>query len=797
MKLLLKLFGFTLCLPSLLFAQNYNINGFVYDATTKEPIIGAIISSKDNIFTATNSYGFYSLKLNDGANELNVSYISYGNLDTLINLKSNKTINFYLTFDNEIDEIVVSTNKFIEDVSTGTINLSLKQTKMLPSLGGETDILKTLQLLPGINGGAEGMSGFFVRGGTPDQNLILLDDIPIYGSSHLFGFLSVFNEDAIKSVRIVKDGFPAEYSGRLSSVLDVRMKDGNNDKIIGNATIGIVSSKFILNGPIVKDKTTFLLSFRRSYFDLLYGVYNIFQKDESSTNMGFYDVNFKVTSKISDKDKLYLSVYNGKDKYQTIEVDENYEGKYKLNWVNTLGAIKWTHVFGNNTFWNNQISYTSYNIENSYYSTQKNEDSNLIFDQNYSSYIKNITYKNIIESSISNNYKIKTGFDIQKHFYLPGQTNRIISYQTEKEEYNSSTSKLNSIKSNIFLENKLSIGKFLKANLGLNYSMYWYNNNLFKHYEPRATVNFIINKKMSIKASYAYITQNIHLLTNSSVGLPSDIWVPATDIIEPEKSEQVSIGYFLLTNNNEFNLNLYYKKMNNLIAYMPGSNFFIDTEDWEDKILENGIGETYGIELYYKKNVGKITGWLSYALSWNYRQFEDLNNSEKYPFKYDQRHNINIVGIYKINDKFDFSATWSYHSGNAITIPVAVYQSSLYPPTVDNSFPVPNLNTLTNSQVYHNIYFTDTKIVKYSDRNEFRMPDYHRLDISFTYSFENKWGENSIQFGLYNAYNHLNPYYLLFDLAQSIEGENYYFKGQFTVRSLIPILPLISYSVNF
>ena len=802
MKLSIRIFVTFFLLPSMLSAQKYTISGFVYDATTKEPIIGAIISSKDNNFTATNSYGFYSLKLNKGINELKISCISYNDLDTTINLSSDKTINFYLAFNNEIGEVVVTSNRFIEDVSTGTINLSIKQTKILPSLAGETDILKTLQLLPGINGGAEGMSGFFVRGGTPDQNLIILDDVPIYGSSHLFGFLSVFNEDAIKSVRIIKDGFPAEYSGRLSSVLDVRMKDGDNDKITGNASIGLVSSKVMLNGPIVKDKITFLFSYRRSYYDIIQGLNNLVQRilqrnNQGSTKIGFYDLNFKITSKISDKDKLYVSFYTGRDHYKISELGDNYKDIYSLNWQNTLAAIKWTHIFGNSTFWNNQISYTSYNLANGYYSEATDENSHLIFDQSYSSYIKNVTYKNIVESSISNSYKIKTGFDVQKLFYLPGQTHRIITVQDASEEYNSSTSKLNSVKANVFLENKISIARFLKANLGFNYSMYWYDKNLFNSYEPRVSLNFIMNNKMSIKTSYAYVSQDIHLLTNSSIGLPSDIWVPATDKIIPEKSQQVSIGYYLLTNNNEFSLNFYYKKMTNLIAYKPGTNFFIDTKDWENKILPNGNGEAYGMEFFYKKNIGKVTGWLSYALAWNYRQFADLNNGEKYPFKYDQRHNINIVAIYKINDKLDFSATWSYHSGNAITIPVAVYQSSLYPPPVDNELILPNLNTLTNRITLYELYFTDTKIVKYSNRNEFRMPAYHRLDISFTYKFKNKLGNNSLQFGLYNAYNHKNPYYLSFYLTQSKINENFYFKPVYIVKSLIPILPFISYSVNF
>lgn len=776
-----------------LYSQASHISGYIYDKTTGEPIIGAIINLNSKRQTSTNNFGYYSLKTDAKKINLRISYIGYTSIDTscIINRK-NMTLNFYLMFDNNLTKVVVKSHRFIEDVSSGTIELSMPQVKTLPSLVGETDIFKVLQLYPGVGGGVEGMSGFFVRGGSPDQNLILMDDVAVYGSSHIFGFLSIFNEDAIKNVKLIKDGFPAHYSGRLSSVLDVRIKDGNMKKITGNATIGLISSKIMLNGPIIKNKLSFLFSYRRTYFDILKFLYDALQKDSQHSNFHFFDLNTKLSYKVSSKDNLFFSFYTGNDNYFSNDNDTNKIYKTSLSWGNTLSALKWTHSFSNSTFMFMQFSFTNYALRNFYFSKLQDKQTIIIGKNDYSSYIKDITSKIFFNTLISNNYRLIYGASFIKHFYLPGKLYNLTEINSHKSEQTNSTTRFFSYETDFFIENHINIGHRLKLNAGINYSLFKFDSTIYSSPEPRIATSFLVSHNISFKISYSFMNQYLHLLTNSGIGLPSDIWIPATSKLKPEKSQEIAGGVFIEKNKINCSFVGFYKTFNNLTEYKPGTSFFLDSKDWENKVLTNGKGFAYGFEFFLKKNIGKFKTTIAYTLSWNYRQFKELNNNEIFPFKYDRRHDFDISLIYKINDKIKIAAIWTYKTGNALTIPIGVYQSTLFPPQ-KGVIHLPNVQTITRSTSYTNIMYDDTGILLYSKRNSYRMPAYNRLDISVSFSKKKKKYIRTWQLGLYNAYNHLNPLFLDFNL----ESVNNMYKASYRIKGLIPILPFVNYSIAF
>ena len=766
-------------------AQTYTISGYITDHTNGESVFGAnIIVDSLRLGTASNSFGFYSLTLPKGNHTVSYSYMGYAQINKNINLivDTVNNIEFY-NQDSALDEVKLYAEKnIVEKTETSVIEIPVKQIFKIPALLGEVDVLKAIQLLPGVQS-SEGTSGFYVRGGGPDQNLILLDGVPVYNAAHLGGLFSVFNPDAIKNIRLTKGGFPARFGGRLSSVLEIDMKEGNMKKFKGDVTIGLISSKFTFEGPIIKDKTSFIISARRTYADF---IVKPFIPDNTRLSMYFYDLNMKINHKISNKDRIFLSSYMGRDNfgvdYQENDRDYSDELNFGLGYGNITSTLRWNHLFNNKLFSNTTLTYSRYafNTDFGINSTQFTDLGNENFDVGfgYLSGIEDYAARIDFDYSPSPNHEIKFGFSYTNHHFFPGETSLSLNFQTPDSIPDFSLDTLLNFSENIdvheiffYLEDNVKITNRLKANIGLHCGYY----SLDKiSLQPRFSARYLLNENWSLKLSYADMKQNIHLLSNSSVGFPSDLWLPAIDSVPSQSSRQIaaSINTVVEKGNSKYELSLegYYKTMSNLITYKAGYSNLESTESWDNAIETGGKGESYGLELFLQKKTGKTTGWIGYTLSWTNRQFDNINFGEWYPYKYDRRHDISIVASHEINKKWDISTTWSYGTGNAITFPQAMYLGHPY-----SGWGGQNMIDLVES---------------YGNRNSTRLNAYHRLDFGLTHHKQKKNYERMISFGAYNAYNRKNPFfaYLSFD-------DN----GNRAARqvSLFPIIPSISYRYKF
>ncbi len=779
------------------FSQKFTVSGYVSSAETGEKIIGGAVYNPDNtaMGTLTNTYGFYSVTLPKCRMKLAASYIGYATKIIEFNLDKDTIINISLSLANEIEEVEVLGNKTEADkTQMGKIEIPVKTIKTIPALLGEVDVLKAVQLLPGVQSGSEGTSGFYVRGGGPDQNLILIDGVPVYNANHLFGFFSVFNADAIRDVSIIKGGFPARYGGRLSSVLDIRMKEGNLKKFSGSASIGLVSSKFTLEGPIIKDKTSFIISARRTYIDLLSmpGQILAMRMADSDVKMRngyfFWDINAKINHKFSDKDRVYLSVYTGKDKaYSKMETSwEDYTDKFKnnLNWGNITSAFRWNHVLGKKLFANTTLTYSKYkfNVFLSEKSKNSKTDEKSEFSFNYDSGIEDYAAKLDFDYTPSVNHAIKFGLNYIYHTFSPG----VKAFHIDSEDQNAKIDKTygnSNIYANeyaLFAEDEIKIFSRLKANIGLHYSGFYVSDTLYQSLQPRVSLRFMINPKWSVKAAYTQMEQYLHLLTNASIGLPTDLWLPVTNNILPQKSVQYAVGSAYSYEGYDFSIEAYYKEMNNLIEYKEGAGFMGGLADegennraWENKIETDGRGKSYGIEFLVKKNIGKFTGWIGYTLSKTDRQFANVSFGEPFPYTYDRRHDFGIVLSYKLNDKIDFAATWVYGTGNATTLAMEAYKAL-------NNYSEFSLSGLSYENTIDHI----------KKRNNYRMPAYHRLDLGVNFRKQKKYGRRTWSVGAYNVYSRKNPFFLRFEHND---------KGQLKLYqySLFPIIPSVSFKYEF
>ncbi|MEQ8474181.1 MAG: carboxypeptidase-like regulatory domain-containing protein [Marinoscillum sp.] len=762
-------------------AQSYTISGYIRDAENGENLIGATILQKGTTNgTVTNTFGFYSLTLPAGEISLQISFVGYQLQEQVITLKENVRLNFDLSAGTTLDAVVVTAEEQIEQSpQMSTIDVPIEQIKALPVLMGEADILKTLQLLPGIQSGSEGSSGIYVRGGGPDQNLILLDGVPVYNVSHLFGFFSVFNPDAINRVNVVKGGFPARYGGRLSSVIDISMKEGNNQKFSGEGSIGLIASKLTLEGPIGKnEKTSFIVSGRRTYIDILTRpIIKASSDGEATGGYYFYDLNGKINHKISDNDRLYLSFYNGydkgfgKSKYDYNNGTEKVESieEFGLGWGNTIGAMRWNHVFGPRLFGNLTGTYSKYKFrifssyEDKVTSSGDTETSEELIE--YFSGVDDFALKMDFDYLPNPIHNFKFGISATHHNFNPG----IFGYDTNSEGQEDtviSSQQTRALEFYTYAEDDFSVTTKLRGNIGIHYSAFLVNNQYYHSLQPRLSFRYLVTSDLSLKASYATMNQYIHLLTNGGIGLPTDLWVPATDRIRPQSSWQVALGAAKTFEGYEVSVEGYYKEMSNLIEYEEGASFFNLGTDWQDKVT-SGDGTSYGAELLIQKKTGKFSGWIGYTLSWTYRKFEELNFGEKYPYKYDRRHDISVVGIYDFSKRFSLSSTWVYGTGNAITLP-----KSTYPHNPENS------------------YSWYDEINNYGSRNSFRMAAYHRMDLGLTWTKDKKNGVRSWSLGAYNVYNRKNPFYI----ADGYDNEG---NKHFYQYSLFPVIPYFRYNFKF
>lgn len=787
-----------------LYGQN-TISGFVQDADTGEKLIGAVVNEiTTNNSVITNEYGFFSLDVSRKA-KIAVSYVGYKKIIKQTDIKKDTLINFDIITDNNIGEVTVTSNRNgITDTEISTINIDIKQLQKMPTLGGETDIIRAIQILPGIQSGNEGTTGLYVRGGGADQNLFLLDGVTLYNISHLFGFMSVFNDDAINSMKVIKGGFPARYGGRLSSIIDIRMKEGNMKKLAGNFSVGLISSKFMLEAPIKKNKASFLISARRTYIDAIKGAINSFMTREgtdNSTNYYFYDITAKVNYKFSDKNRIYLSAYLGNDEFYNKNVVNdssfNNENLNSINWGSKLINLRYNYSFSKNTFLNTGVYYSQYHLNNnssSIYSNKIDASENSSYILQYASNISDFGAFSNLDIYLSKNYYIKVGGNAILHNFLPGV--KALNISNRNESVKDTTSSGVNIYANeyrIYVENNLIISSFFKANFGLNTSLFNVQGKFYNSIEPRIATTFIISKNSSIKASYTQTKQYLHLLTNSGLGLPTDLWVPPTSKISPQKAVQYVCGYYQkLPYSITLSIETYYKKMQDMIAYKQNSSYFIESKNWDTKVLKNGNGRSYGGELFFRKNTKKLQIWLGYTFSRTYRQFDELNNGKEYSYKYDRTHDIALSIIYNLNKNISISANWVYGTGNAVTLPTSVYPSVLYPPVGDENFGEDESSFVLPIMMYRD----KTELFDYGDRNSQRLPAYHRLDVSISMKKQKKHGERTFTLGLYNAYNRTNPYYLTFAYSSN-NFSDYDARGEFRIVSLFPILPAVSYSFKF
>ncbi|MFO7615632.1 MAG: TonB-dependent receptor [Bacteroidales bacterium] len=768
--------------------QKVTISGILEDRNTGEKLISANVYEATSLRGITsNVYGFYSLTLPAGKARIVYSYIGYRTMEVDLELKKDTVLNLSLEPVISLDEVVISAERSrsaVRSTQMSMTELSANTIKSLPVLLGEVDVLKALQLLPGVKGGNEGTSGIYVRGGGPDQNLILLDGVPVYNANHLFGFFSIFNPDAIQTVKLITGGFPARYGGRLSSVLDIRMKDGNNKKFGVEGSVGIISSKLTLEGPIIKDKTSFIVSGRRTYIDILARPLIRMQAGNNYDNFKagyyFYDLNAKFNHKFSDRSRLFLSAYSGDDKAYLGSVqkgqDYRWEDEAGLGWGNFTTALRWNYVITPKLFSNTTLTYSRYNFLTSL--LDQEEQDGVIqhkYQFSYNSGIVDWAGKIDFDYLPGPNHSMKFGYNQIYHTFKPGVTVFLMEFNGEGQQGSLidttfGNKDIYAHEGSFYWEDDWSITPRFKANIGIHLSGFKVRDSLYKSLQPRVSARYLLTEQISVKAAYTRMTQYIHLLSNTTIGLPTDLWVPATDQIPPQQAQQVALGLVYEPSDEwELSLETYYKKMDNLIEYKEGASFFSIQDDWEDKI-EVGEGVAYGLEFLARKQFGKTSGWVGYTLSWSNRRFDNISFGEWFPYRYDRRHDVAIVLNHRFNDKIDLGITWVYGTGNAVTLPLEKYAS---------------ITSLWGSfRYFDGIEFFDK-------RNSYRVPAYHRLDIGVNFRKEKKWGERTWSVGLYNAYNRKNPFYLDFD---KIMNENGNVETVLKLYSLFPLIPSISYS---
>ena len=797
-KLLFLFFLFSLQ-PILAQETSATLSGYLTDSKNGEALIGAkVVIASLNMAAVTNTYGFYSLTVPSGKYKVEFRSAIYP-IDTKeIDLTNDVRFNYELGVNyQEIQEVVVNAKKGenVNSTKLGQIELQIDQIKTLPAFMGEVDVIKAIQLLPGVSSISEGGQGFYVRGGGPDQNLVLLDEGVVYNAAHLFGFFSVFNSDAVKSVNLIKGGMPANYGGRMSSVLEVNMNEGNNKGFHIKGGIGAISSRFTIEGPLVKNKGSFMISGRRTYIDLIMKAAIPDTSPFAGSSYYFYDVNAKFNYKLSDKDRIFLSGYYGKDVFNFTDRDGGFGAD--MPWGNGIAALRWNHLFTNKLFMNVTGTFSDYMFK---FGSKQDQ-----FRFELTSGVRDVGGKVDFSYFPNARHRIKWGADYIYHTFTPTS----VSAEVDSIVFDTGEAqKLFGHESALYVMDDFDLNDKIRVNVGLRYSMYQHvgpftryikgdisspdtaivygKGDLLKFYhglEPRISFRWLLSDQSSFKAGYSYNYQYVHLTSLSAVSLPTDIWFPTTDKAKPQKGWQGSVGYFRNFYNDKYeaSVEVYYKGMKNLIEYKEGALPGDNVNDNTDNLLVFGTGRAYGIEFFFKKSVGKLTGWIGYTLAKTERTFPDLNEGKVFAAKYDRRHDLSIVGTYKLNERWTFSTAFIYATGNTLTLPTSWY--------------IQEQNLLYN----------------YGARNSTRMAPYHRLDISATlYSkptkkhtdpatnievdvkkkFRSNWA-----FSIYNIYNRANPFFLFVDNDGSFANGDV----KITVKqvSLFPIIPSVTWNFEF
>jgi len=755
------------------FAQQVVLNGVIRDAESGETLIGAVVSVEPGLQAAsTNAYGFYSLALSEGKHRVTFSYVGYQSHSEEIDISDSHRLNVELRRgNNTIEEVVVSAERKDDNVSNpqmGVLNFTMEEVKNVPVVFGERDLLKTIQLLPGVQSGGEGSSNFYVRGGGGDQNLILLDEATVYNASHLLGFFSTFNSDAIKDVQLYKGGIPSQFGGRISSVLDIAMLDGNQKKMTTEGGIGLIASRLKVEAPLIKDKSSFMISGRRTYADMFLKLSN--DDDVNKSKLYFYDLNAKLNFRFNDKNTLYLSGYFGKD-------DLGYSDLFNFDWGNATATVRWNHIFSDKLFSNTSLIYSDFT-----YNVQVSSD-----DSNFG-----------IASKIRN-WNFKQDFS---YYQNPISTWRFGVHALQQSIYPASiTAGENTSVNSIDVDNRqgvevaayvshtwspidwlsvlygLRVTDFMVMGPGTFYTydddgeavaeQYYGRGTVAKHYlnvEPRFSASFLLNEQHSIKASYNRIAQNLHQLTNTTASLPTDQYVVSSLNIKPQIADQVAVGYFrnFKDNRYEFSLETYYKHMDNQIDFRNGAD--LQANQYLEGDLLYGIGRAYGVEAYLRKSTGKLHGWISYTLARSERKFDEIDHGQWFRARQDRTHDVSVVSMYELSKKWTLGATFVYYTGNAVTFPSGKYE-------VDGK-----------------------TMFYYTERNGYRMPNYHRLDLSATYEpvLSDKRFRSSWTFGLYNAYNRRNAY--IIDFRENKNNTNI---TEAYKIALFGIIPSVTWNFKF
>ena len=798
-----KLLVFFLLILGKVFNQEYTLSGYIKDAKSGEALVGASVFIENNAKgTSTNVYGFYSITILSQSTKVRYSYIGYNQIEKSIELNKDLRLNIELSEKQDVlDEVIIESKQSDENTQStqmGRIELSMDRVKTIPAFMGEVDILKTIQFLPGVSSGGEGNTGFYVRGGGPDQNLILLDEATVYNASHLFGFFSVFNADAIKNVSLTKGGMPSNYGGRLSSVLDITMKDGNYKNFQSDGGIGLIASRLTLQGPIKEDTASYIISGRRTYIDVLTKPFIPDSSSFKGSGYFFYDLTAKLNWRLSDKDRLYLSSYFGRDVFTFNNQDLDF--MFNVPWGNATASLRWNHLFSDKIFVNTTAVFTDYN-----FAFQGGSSS---FNFKLASGIRDYNLKQDFTFYHSSLHNYKFGWNYTFHRFIPSSLSASsgdVEFDTEDDV------KVYGNESAIYLLDEWNINECLKINLGFRLSMYQHigpftryfknpnsgvtdstreysNLETIKTYfgpEPRFSARYLLPDQSSIKMGYAHNYQYIHLASISSVSLPTDLWFPSTEIVKPQIGTQYSLGYFknFFKNKYEASIEIYYKDLKNLIEYKENAFPEDNLNNNVDNQLTFGNGYSYGAEFFLKKRLGDFNGWIGYTYSKTMRKFDEIDNGEWFPAKYDRRNDLSVVTQYQINNRINIGAVFVYATGNSLSLPERRWFS------------------LEENRI----------ITVWSKRNQYRLDPYHRLDISLTIDskpYKEVFNKETNQFdkvdkkvisswniSVYNVYNRANPYFIFFDYTgDPLQGTADFGASQV---SLFPILPSITWNFKF
>lgn len=793
-------------------SRKYTISGYVTDGVSSETLIGAnILESRRSTGTATNPFGFYTLTLPEGEAELTFSYLGYESQRSRFELTKDTVLNIPLTSNNLLAEVVVLSDKHeagLQSTAMGAHEIPMAQIRSTPSILGEADLLKTIQLLPGVQAGMEGFSGMYVRGGGPDQNLVLLDGIPVYNADHMLGIFSIFTPDAVKNTTLFKSSFPARYGGRLSSIVDVRTNDGDMHRYHGALSIGALTDKVHIEGSIWKERTSFSFSARAIptvFFKSL-----IVDKDENYSdkyNYYFYDVNAKVNHKFNDRSRLFLSFYKGKDHYHYDSYDGStndniYKSYYKdnshLNWGNTIAYGRWNYVFNSKLFCNTTLSYNNYEMSlngemEDTYMAGKQILNKYHYSSRFSSGIRDWSARMDFDYTPIPQHHIKFGAEYIYHTFRPGvSTSKIqdVDDGTVQQDtiYNTSSSReMHGQEISLYAEDNFNVSDDLSLNAGVRTALFHTQGKSYYSVQPRLSARYNLGQGFSAKASYTCMAQYVYLLSSTPLSMPTDLWVPITKDISPMYANQYSIGgYYAGLPGWEFSIEGYYKQMRHILEYQDGVSFFGTSTNWEEKV-EVGEGRSFGLELMVQKTLGNTTGWLAYTLSKTDHRFKDgtINQGEWFPYKYDRRHSISLALNHKFSSRIDVGASWIFNSGGCITVPEKA-----------TIIIRPDGSTEETGYISH--------------RNNYRLPASHRLNLGINFNKKTKHGMRTWNISVYNAYNAMNPNIVYSEYKNGYNAENDFYesiygqstnkeKGKATIKKLtiLPCIPSVTYTYKF